>query len=76
MSNEAKPITPETLAKFKKKITEMHHDLLDLLNGYDIIWDELTELEDMADKELGTHLVEDSERMQGAPWLEDEELNK
>lgn len=65
-------MTEETLAKFKEKITEMHHDLFDVLAGTDVIFTELCDLEEMADKELHTHLAEDAERMQGAPWLQDE----
>ena len=66
-------MTPETLAQFKEKITTMHHDLLDLLNGTDVIFEELMELEDMADANLGTHLIEEAEKMAHGT---DEELNK
>ena len=66
-------MTEETLAKFKEKITELHHDLLDWLNGTDTIFDEFVELENFADKELHTHLAEYGE-MIGAGCTE-EELN-
>lgn len=70
------PMAPETVAKFKEKITEMHHDLLDLLNGYDVIWTELTDLEDMADKNLGTRLAGYDDEIARGLALADEELNK
>lgn len=64
-------MTPETLAKFTEKITELHHDLLDLLNGFDVVWMELGDLEDMADKNLGTHLNEYADQV-GAGMTDEE----
>ena len=64
-------MTPETLAKFTEKITELHHDLLGLLNGFDVVWMELGDLENMADKNLGTHLTEYADQV-GAGMTDEE----